>query len=102
MGKVQVCAADDGGDVFLLHPALEHHIGKTLVADSPLQRLTLVTVTPDQELDTGIVHALRRIQQQTQIIDLADGACIDHLEGVRIVQIGIVHVEMLCIIIKLL
>ena len=102
MGKVQVCAADDGGNVFLLHLALEHHIGKTFITDPPLQRLTLVTVAPDQELDAGIVHALRRIQQQTQIVDLADGTCIDHLEGVRIVQIRIVYAEMLFVVVKLL
>ena len=88
MGKVQVCTADDGGNVFLLHPALEHHIGDVFIADPPLQRFTLVAVAPDQKLDAGIFHTLRRIQQQTEVVDPTDGAGIDDLKNIRIVQVG--------------
>ena len=102
MGKVQIRAADDGGNVFLLHPALEHHIGNIFVADPPLQRFTLVAVAPDQKLDAGIFHTLRRIQQQTEVVDPTDGAGIDDLKDIRIVQVGIFHAEMLFIIVKLL
>ena len=102
MDQIQIRPGNDGGHILLLDLSLKNDIGETFLHHAACQLLTLISLSPYKDLDTRITNGFCRIHQDTETVRFPDGAGIDHLEGVRIVQIGVIHAEMLRIVIKLL